>query len=207
MDQGRTAHVQPDNADAAAHVLTAALVDDPGFVHVLPRRSLRHDALRAFYGFAIRDALTFGRVLVERDEAGIAAVAIWYPPGAYPMSVRRKLGAIPAMARLVLRAPLRVLALERLGAAIDAGFPTQDVSYIEALGVRPDAQGHGHGQHLMHRILKESERTQVGCYLDTARPENIAFYESFGFAVVGDVAPTRRGAPAEARMLRRPCGA
>ena len=203
MDQGRAAQVHADNADAAAHVLTAALVDDPTFVHVLPRESLRHDALRAFYGFAIRDALQFGRVLAERDDAGLAAVAIWYPPGRYPMTTRRKLGAIPAMLGLLLRSPARILALERLGAAADAAFPAQDASSIEAMGVRPDAQGRGHGRRLMDRIIKESERTQVGCYLATVTA-NVPFYEEMGFCVLRDVDGARNGAPTGVRMLRVP---
>jgi len=206
MDSGRPARVHPDSADAAAHVLTAALMEDPGYVHVLPDARVRHDALRAFYGFAIRDALRFGRVLAVRDAAGIAGVAVWYPPGRYPMSVRRKLGAVPAMTRLALRNPLRLHALERLGAAIDAAFPAEDASYLEAIGVRPDAQSHGHGSHLMSRVIDESERTRVGCYLETARAENVPYYEALGFARLGEFAPLRRGGPPEARMIRQPLG-
>jgi GNAT superfamily N-acetyltransferase len=119
------------------------------------------------------------------------------------MTTRRKLGAIPTMLRLLLRAPRHVLALERLGAATDAAFPDQDASYIEAMGVRPDAQGRGHGRRLMDRIIKESERTQVGCYLATVTA-NVPFYEELGFCVLREVDGARHGTPTGVRMLRVP---
>jgi len=202
MELGRPTPVHAENADAAAQVLAAALHDDPGFTHLLPEPQLRHDALRAFYGYVVRDAFEHGKVLAVRDASGIAGVAVWYPPGAYPMSLRRKLGALPAMTWVTLRSPARVLALERLGADIDAAFPSGDTAYLEALGVRPDAQRHGHGHALMDRIVTESERARATCYLETSQLDNVRFYEAWGFAPLGAFAPLRRGGPAETRMLR-----
>jgi GNAT superfamily N-acetyltransferase len=194
--------VLPASVDAAAHVLTAALHDDPGFTHVLPDPRLRRAALRAFYGFMLRDAIRFGTVLAVRDDQGIVGVAISYPPGAHPLSTRRKLGAVPLMARLALRSPRRLVSLARLGAAIDAAFPRDPSSYVEALGVRPDAQRRGHGRRLMQRVLEDADRASVDCCLKTAHAVNIPYYESMGFEILGDFAPLRRHGPPEARMLR-----
>lgn len=202
MDFAAPTTVQPGSVDAAAHVLTAALHDDPAFTHVLPNPHLRQAALRAFYGFVLRDAIRFGTVLAVRDDAGIAGVAISYPPGAHPRSTRRKLGAVPLMAPLTVRSPHRMISLARLGAAIDAAFPPDPSSYVEALGVRPDAQRRGHGRRLMERVLGEADRVHADCYLETASAVNIPYYESMGFEVLGEFAPLRRNGPPEARMLR-----
>lgn len=203
MDYAPPAVVHPESADAAAHVLAAALRDDPGFAHVLPEPRLRYQALQAFYGFVVRDAMRFGTVVAVRDEAGIVGVAISYPPGSHPLSIRRKLGAVPPMARLLVRSPRRMLSLARLGSAIDAAFPQNPSTYIEALGVRPDAQRRGHGRSLMARVLEDADRANADCYLETAQQVNVAYYESMGFESLGEFAPLRRGGPPEARMLRR----
>ncbi|MGV8978280.1 MAG: GNAT family N-acetyltransferase [Cellulomonas sp.] len=202
MDLDSPTIVESAYADAAAHVLTAALCDDPGFTHVLPDARVRQEALQAFYGYIVRDAIRFGRVLAVRDAAGIAGVSISYPPGAHPLPVGRKLGALPPMARILVRSPRQVLAFAQLGSAIDAAFPRDPLTYIEALGVRPDAQRRGHGRRLMARILRDADHTGADCYLETSRDVNVPYYESMGFASLGEFAPLRRGGPAEARMRR-----
>ncbi|HEX7805429.1 MAG TPA: hypothetical protein VF413_04640, partial [Cellulomonas sp.] len=132
MDLDAPTILEAAYADAAAHVLTAALTDDPGFTHVLPDARVRHEALQAFYGYIVRDAIRFGTVLAVRDAAGIAGVAVSYPPGAHPLPVTRKLGVIPSMARILARSPRQVLAFARLGSAIDAAFPRDRLTYLEA---------------------------------------------------------------------------
>ncbi|HEY5555191.1 MAG TPA: GNAT family N-acetyltransferase [Cellulomonas sp.] len=202
MDLDAPTILQPAYADAAAHVLTAALRDDPGFTHVLTDARVRQDALQAFYGFIVRDAFRFGRVLAVRDAVGIAGVAISYPPGAHPLPVRRKLGAFPSMASILARSPRQVLAFAQLGSAIDAAFPRDPVTYIEALGVRPDAQHRGHGRRLMARVLADADHARADCYLETSRAVNVPYYESMGFESLGAFAPLRHGGPPEARMRR-----
>lgn len=189
-------------ADAAAHVLTAALRDDPGFTHVLPDARARQDALQAFYGYIVRDAIRFGTVLAVRDAAGIAGVAISYPPGAHPLPVGRKLAALPSMVGILFRSPRQVLAFAQLGSAIDAAFPPGPLTYLEALGVRPDAQHRGHGRRLMARVLRDADHASADCYLETSRAVNVPYYESMGFESLGEFAPLRRGGPPEARMRR-----
>lgn len=202
MDLDAPTILESAYADAAAHVLSAALRDDPGFTHVLPDARVRHEALQAFYGYVVRDAIRFGTVLAVRDAAGIAGVAISYPPGAHPIPVSRKLGALPSMARVLARSPRQVLAFAQLGSAIDAAFPRDPLTYLEALGVRPDAQHRGYGRRLMARVLRDADHASADCYLETSRAVNVPYYESMGFESLGAFAPLRRGGPPEARMRR-----
>lgn len=81
----------------AAAVLAAALHDDPGWRHVVPDPSRRKTALRGITGVAVRDALAFGGVLAARDDGRLQGVAVWLPPGRYPMSGRRKVGLCPRL--------------------------------------------------------------------------------------------------------------
>lgn len=193
-----------DEAGAATEVLAAALHDDAGWTHVVPDSRRRRVALAAILGTALRDALPFGRVLVVRDGDRPIGVAVWLPPGRFPLTTRRKLASVPAMARLALRAPRDAPGLIRFGAALEAAFPAEPVWYLEVLGVHPDHQGRGVGRRLLRPVLEEADRTGVACYLETAERRNVGFYERSGFSVLGSPGPVHRGGPWAALMSRPP---
>jgi GNAT superfamily N-acetyltransferase len=191
-----------DEVTAASALLAAALAEDPGWVHVVPDPGRRRAALTTLTGVALRDALCFGSVLAARDISRLSGVAVWLPPGCYPMSARRKLHAAPALTALALRAPGDFRALTALGAGIDAAFPSEPVWYLQILGVRPDMQRRGLGRRLMEPVLTEADRSGVPCYLETGQPTNAVYYEGVGFAVTGAIVPLYPGGPPMARMIR-----
>lgn len=137
----------------AAAVLAAALHDDPGWRHVVPDPGRRKTALRGITGVAVRDALAFGGVLAARDDGRLQGVAVWLPPGRYPMSGRRKVRTLPATAALAMQVPRNIFDLARFGASIDAVFPSEPVWYLQILGVHPHAQRHGLGLQLLQPVL------------------------------------------------------
>lgn len=192
-------------------MLTSALRADPGFTHVLPEPLARGRALDAVHEVGLTDGLRHGRVLAVHDDAGVAGVAVWYPPGAYPMSVARKLRTIAPLVPVALRHPRRTARFARFGSAVEAGLraavPPEGAWYLEVLGVRPDAQRRGHGRRLLVPVLDEADRTRASCYLETSREENVRYYEGFGFRVVGAVPALEPDGPVEVQMLRGPRGA
>ena len=189
-------------AAAAAELLTVALHNDPGWRRVVPDPGRRTIALRGIIRVAVRDALAFGGVLAARGDGRIRGVAVWLPPGHYPMSGRRKARTLPAMAALALRVPRDVRALARFGASIDAAFPPEPVWYLQILGVHPDAQRQGIGRQLLQPTLAQADRTGVACYLETAQPHNSAYYQRVGFQQLGTAAPLGPGSPPMTRMMR-----
>lgn len=194
-----------DELEAATEVLAAALHDDAGWAHVVADPRRRRFALRTILGSALRDAQPFGHVLVVRERGRPAGVAVWLPPGRFPLSARRKAESVPAMLGLSLRAPRDAPGLIRFGAALEAAFPTEPVWYLEALGVHPDHQRQGLGRRLLRPVLQEADRTGVACYLETAEDRNVTYYERSGFSVVGDPGPVHRGGPWMA-LMKRPAG-
>lgn len=189
---------------SAARLLAAALQDDPGWAHVVPDPDRRRDALTTVTGVALRDALPFGAVLAAREGDRLTGVAVWLPPGRYPMSSGRKLRTVPAMTALALRAPGDVRALARFGAGVDAAFPTRPVWYLQVLGVDPAAQRRGTGGRLLHPVLAEADRTGMSAYLETADPQNVGYYERAGFRVTAPAAPLHPGGPPMTCMTRPP---
>jgi len=195
--------LRPAEIASASRLLATALLADPGWVHVVPNVQQRELALRAVTSMALRDSMPFGNVLAARVGGRLAGVAVWQPPGSYPMTVRRKARTVPAMTVLAARAPRSIRDLSRFGASLDAVFPTVPVWYLQALGVHPDLQRRGHGHRLVAPILTAAERSCVGCYLETAEPANIAYYQRLGFSLVAPVGPLYPGGPAMARMATR----
>lgn len=188
----------------AARVLAQALLDDPGWQHVVPRAPARRRALTTLTGIAVRDALVAGRPLAALAGDRLVGVAVWMPPGSYPPPRARRLRAVPALTALALRLPLRIGPLARLGAGVDAAFPAEPVWYLQALGVHPSAQGRGVGRRLLEPVLEQAGRDGVACYLETGKPANVAYYERLGFAALGPAQPLNDGGPAMTRMRRLP---
>ena len=89
----------------AACLLAVALQEDPGWAHVVPDPDRRRVAMTTVTRVAVRDALPFSAVLAAREGDRLAGVAVWLPPGRYPMGARRKLRTSPATAVFAVRTP------------------------------------------------------------------------------------------------------
>jgi ribosomal protein S18 acetylase RimI-like enzyme len=66
--------------------------------------------------------------------------------------------------------------------------------FVWMLGVSPRHQRTGIGRALLTTALERAESFGTFTYLETAKPENLPYYSSFGFREVGQAA-LPRGAP------------
>jgi len=58
--------------------------------------------------------------------------------------------------------------------------------HLGPIGVAPELQHRGIGSHLMQFLCDLTYQDGMETYLETERPENVPFYERFGFKVVED---------------------
>jgi GNAT superfamily N-acetyltransferase len=60
--------------------------------------------------------------------------------------------------------------------------------HLNMIGVRDEARGQGVGRHLLERVhaLSAGDPTSKGVTLTTENPDNVPFYERFGYRVVGE---------------------
>ena len=58
--------------------------------------------------------------------------------------------------------------------------------YLGPVGVRPDRQGMGIGSQMMEYYCRQLDSVPAVAYLDTDKAENVAFYQRFGFDVIGE---------------------
>ena len=65
--------------------------------------------------------------------------------------------------------------------------PAQPHLYLSTLAVHPDFQGSGYGRALLERTHARSEKHSGsdGVCLETENPQNVPFYERFGYRVIG----------------------
>jgi ribosomal protein S18 acetylase RimI-like enzyme len=117
-------------------------------------------------------------------EAGVLrGVLLAAPPGGFPLP---GVGLGPRL-RCLFGQGLRVtrrwaVVFERLVSL----HPAEPHWYLSSLGVEPAAQGRGIGLALLADWLAEVDRDAQSAYLETDRPENVAFYERRGFATRGE---------------------
>ncbi|MGF1662431.1 MAG: GNAT family N-acetyltransferase [Kineosporiaceae bacterium] len=190
-----------DDRRHAVRILAGALHADPGWVHVATDPVRRAHVLNAVLTAAVADAGPHADV-AERG-GRLAGVAVWQPPGRWPMSAARRLRVLPHVLPLLRLGPAGREA-RRLGDAVDAAFPPEPVAYLQVLGVDPAVQRTGVGRALLAEGLRRADRDRFAAYLETSSATNVAYYRASGFAVLGEPGPLIPGGPVMWRMRREP---
>ena len=173
--------------DRAAHVLARAFRDNPLNVAVIgdaaPERRVRANlhSIRAL----LPVACCHGRVLGAQRDGRLAGVLIATLPNLHPLPPP----SLGASLRSLVGQGLRVSRRWReVFDTLSALHPVAPHHYLGTLGVDPPLQRRGLGSALLAAWLAEVDRDRCCAYLETDLPENVAFYESAGFDVEGEVA-------------------
>jgi GNAT superfamily N-acetyltransferase len=188
----------PEEAPAAARVITDALLDDPGWVAVGPDRSAHRRRVAFRYHHAALAVMHRygGPVYGAVDPQGaIAGVAATFGAGTYPPPARTFLRYVPSF---LLAGPGPIVRGLRTSAIQDRGHPGGEHVFLWFLAVDPGHQRTGIGRALLARVFEEAG---APVYLDTANPANVPYYASVGFEEIG-----RAQLPRGAHMwfMRRP---
>jgi GNAT superfamily N-acetyltransferase len=64
--------------------------------------------------------------------------------------------------------------------------PKEPHWHLDPLGVSPEVQGQGIGSRLMEFYCDYIDKLGAAAYHETDRPENVRFYERFGYQVIGE---------------------
>lgn len=176
--------LQRDQIPQVGDVLADSHANYPAFAHLFPDPNRRQRILRSFFTGVARDAHPFGAVSVAMSGERMLGVAVWLPPGEFPWSAWRKLRATGTFLPVLWRAPRGARAFFTLGANTERTAPGDRHWNLQVLGVRGEAQGKGLGTRLLEPVLSQAETEGEVCYLETADPANVAFYERLGFKLV-----------------------
>lgn len=193
-------------SDAARLLTDVFLTSDPVFADLWPDLDVRQRAFRGFFRIPLIDGHRCGEVDVALDGSTMVGVAVWLPPGAYPMSPWRQLLVAPSMLRVVAAAPRSAGRLGRLGEAVDAHFGERHVHYLQVLGVATDRQGQGVGSALLRHGLERVDRIGAEAYLETNSSSNVPLYKRHGFVIEDAAAALLADGPTTWLMTRPAAG-
>jgi ribosomal protein S18 acetylase RimI-like enzyme len=177
-------------ADIAAlsHVLGRAFYDDPVSIWIMPDDKTRTVRLRKFFAAITRHHhLAGGGVEVASDGSSIGAAALWDPPGRWKQSSREQLMMLPSF---ILGFGLRLTTGRKLGEVLELmkqQHPEEPHWYLAVIGSDTAVRGQGYGQALMRSRLDRVDAEHAPAYLESSRPENVPYYQRFGFEVSGEI--------------------
>ena len=165
-----------------------AFANAPRFRFLVPNDAQRQAKLRWYWRASIRASIYSGGVVhvVRRESDGnVRAVAMWEPPDQGKRSTLTLLrsGLWAAPIRLGLSAYRRRRALGSILSALDPPHPCW---YLDAIGVEPSEQRTGLGTALLGHMLMRIDEDALPSFLDTSAPDNLGFYERFGFRVTAE---------------------
>lgn len=193
--------ITPDQRREAIAVTSRAFWPDPlfGFFARSPKQETR--LLPIFLGALLRDAFRDGQVWGAYENDRVVGSASWLPPGSTPRSKVREFKIYLACARALLTGQNRTTGLKLLD-AVEKEHPSEPHWYLALLGVEPTLQGKGLGRALLEPVLARCDTTIEPAYLETQKPENLPFYERFGFCVQNEISVP--GSPPVWLMWRDP---
>ncbi len=168
---------------AAGQLLSRAFFDNPGMVWALPDPTKRPQRLSWLLGTAMRLCCRAGEGWCFPGVVG--GIAGWLPPGRTQIGYQQMLSVGFALAplRVGMAGCLRTARLTDILQKIHHQAEPADHWYLYAIGVEPKLQGQGYGSRLMRQVLDRVDTDKQRCYLETDKPEDVAFYQKHGFQV------------------------
>jgi ribosomal protein S18 acetylase RimI-like enzyme len=170
--------------DEALDVLARGMRDNPLHIAAFgedPELRLRRFRTLMSAAFSVKD---FSHTLVARREDGaIVGVCGMMPPGDCVPDFGQRLRLLPILLHIGPRAAGRAM---RWMGVWEKHDPEECHWHLGPLAIDAYAQGRGVGSRLMQVFCAQMDAAREDAYLETDKPENVRFYERFGFEVVSE---------------------
>ena len=184
--------LQEDQIEAVSRVAARALHDDPLFTNYYPdpvERKIKN-VIRCKNMILL--GILSGEVYTTLND--IEGIAVWNSYGITDLRIGKQSKEIIRKSRKVKREMLSdPVFTERIGASMEiynslrneyANFPHW---YLTLIAVDPLHQEKGYASMLIRGKLRELDKQNLPCYLNTQNEENVPIYEHFGFKLVGKI--------------------
>jgi len=174
-----------DDIGGLSRTLARAFYDDPVMVWLLPDEKARTAQLgRLFTTMTRHHHLGRGGVEVACNGPGVGAAALWDPPNQWQETPRAQLAMTPTFIRVFGLRSMRGRPVQEL---MKRFHPEEPHWYLATIGSDPTVRGKGFGQVLMRSRLDRVDAEHAPAYLESTKPENIGYYQRFGFEVKGEI--------------------
>jgi GNAT superfamily N-acetyltransferase len=186
---------------ALSVTLGRAFFDDPVMRWMLPDANLRRRKLHRLFASVTRHHhLARGGTEVAVDADAIGGAALWDPPGEWQTTRADELRSMPGLFLAFGRSLQRGVAAEELMKKV---HPEEPHWYLAIIGSDPDVRGQGFGNALMRSRLDRCDAEHAPAYLESSKPDNVPYYQRFGFEITGEIA-LPNGGPKIIPMWRAP---
>jgi ribosomal protein S18 acetylase RimI-like enzyme len=190
-----------DDVRDLSRTLARAFYDDPVMIWLLPDEKRRTGQLdRLFATMTRHHHLARGGVEVAGDGPGVGAAALWDPPNQWQETRGGQLAMTPTFVRVFGLRSMRGRAVQEL---MKRAHPEEPHWYLAVIGSDPTVRGQGFGQALMRSRLERVDAEHAPAYLESTKPENVPYYERFGFSVTREIV-LPDGGPTMWAMWRAP---
>lgn len=199
-------HLATSQIVPASEMLARAFQDDPMMTYIIPEAAKRPGPIASFFEVCLKFARLNGEVYSTPTTEG---AAIWLGPGNITLTVG---GAMKAGLLSNLVEATLTFGPSAFGRLLNVGEYTEKNHklhapnphwYLLTLGVEPSQQGRGIGSSLIAPMLEKANSTNLPCYLETMKANNVPLYEKYGFKVVAE-GTIPKGGPQVWSMLREP---
>lgn len=166
-------------------MLARAFYDDPVTRWEVPKDTVRRKKLHHLWSALTRHHhLAGGGVEVVVIDGDIVAASLWDPPGRWQIRRREELLALP---RLVWAFGTDLSRSNALVEAMHEHHPREPHWYLAVIGSDPMLRGKGLGSALMRSRLDRCDERHVPAYLESTNPDNVPYYQRFGFEVTAEI--------------------
>jgi GNAT superfamily N-acetyltransferase len=180
----RIARLRENQVEDAASLLARAFHDQPFERFYEPDAERRMCLLHEVFLRLVRYCFAYGEPYVSEDE--VTGVALWMPSHVTHMTPEqeREFGLDQTPEIFGETAFARSRPLGDLLNELHERDMKEPHWYLPILGVDPSRQGTGVGGALLRVGFARADGGRLPCYLDTAQPRNVSFYERHGFKVL-----------------------
>lgn len=166
-----------DRLESTVSVLANAFSTNP--LHVAAFGPQRIDQNQLFFRIGLENMFA-GQAFVALLDSAVCGY-VHFNPSPYCLPAPEELPAAAAALFLPLGdATKRIVEWFSRWCELD---PRDPHVHLGPIGVSPEVQGKGVGSALMARYIEHLKQEGAAGYLETDRPENLAFYKKFGFVV------------------------
>ncbi|MDE3115072.1 MAG: GNAT family N-acetyltransferase [Pseudomonadota bacterium] len=166
---------------ATAQTLARAFHDDPMICHLLRDEASRPQKMPRLFVLLLKLGQPLGGCDVT---SGLEAAAIWRPPGHWHTPLWQYIVHLRDVHGIFGFRGFEVMQSMDI---IEKVHPKAPHWYLQVIGTDPAAQGKGFGGRLMRRGLAVVDEAHAPAYLESSKEANIPIYQSFGFAVTGEI--------------------
>ncbi len=167
-------------------ILTASFDKNKSVNYVAKQDKKREKRIKALMDYSFENSWETGEIFFSEDRKAVALIIYPHKKKSSFISIIRDVKVIFSV--IGFKNTLKVLAME---SNIKKHYPKQ-LAYISFIGVHPDFQRNKIGTSLLCDIIKLYDEVKLPIYLETSMPDNLRFYNKFGFQVYDELQPEHK---------------